>query len=174
MHTCISWGPTICQPVILGTVQILPFQNFRCPSTVNASWKTREWACLECKNFKLKSCSNRWLGMLELLHLDSVASPTLYSYQDTATAYCIRLEALLKKEAFPPGKEGYKGQPCLGKLNTSTDHKTKQTPAWLSLLTELVILWDPCSSRPLFFATSTHLCCHALFLLARSLNKETL
>lgn len=76
----------------------------------------------------------------------------MYSYQDTATASCIRLEALLKKEAFPPGKEGYKGLPCLGKLNTSTDHKTKQTPAWLSLLTELVIygtlvLHGPCSSE---------------------------
>lgn len=87
------------------------------------------------------------MGTLELLHLDSVASPTLYSYQDTATTSCIRLEALLEKDAFPPGKEGYKGLPCLGKLNTSTDHKTKQTPAWLSLLTELVILQDPCSSR---------------------------
>lgn len=57
-----------------------------------------------------------------------------------------------RPEAFPPGKEGYKGLPCLGKLNTSTDHKTKQTPAWLSLLTELVIygtlvLHGPCSSE---------------------------
>lgn len=71
----------------------------------------------------------------------------MYSYQDTATTSCIRLEALLEKDAFPPGKEGYKGLPCLGKLNTSADHKTKQTPAWLSLLTELVILRNPCSLR---------------------------